>query len=77
MYGVVIARIPVAGLEFTSATLGGGTATFTWTGTAILQQATALTGSPTDWSDVNPQPGGNTYQVQVSSAAQTFYRLKQ
>jgi len=64
-------------LRFTSATLSGGNATFTWSGTAILQQATVLTGTPTDWTDVNPQPVGNTYQVPVSSAAQTFYRLKQ
>ena len=63
--------------QFTSATLSGGAATFTWTGTAILQKATVLTGSINDWSDVNPQPGGNTYQVQVSSATQAFYRLKQ
>jgi hypothetical protein len=76
MYGVVIARVPVAGLQFTSATLGGGNATFVWTGTGILQQATILTGSSNDWSDVTPQPGGNSYQVQVSSAAQTFYRLR-
>jgi len=64
-------------LQFTSATVSGGAAMFTWTGTAILQQATVLTGSPTDWSAVSPQPSGNTYQVQVSSATHTFYRLKQ
>jgi len=64
------------GLQFTSATLGGGTATFTWTGTGILQQATVLTGSNNDWSDLTTQPSGNTFQVQVSSATQTFYRLR-
>jgi hypothetical protein len=64
-------------LRFTSATLGGGNATFTWSGTGVLQQATVLTGSPADWTDVSPQPVGNSIQVPVSSAAQTFYRLKQ
>jgi len=63
-------------LKFTSATLGGGTATFTWTGTGILQQATVLTGRTNDWSDLTTQPSGNTFQVQVSSAIQTFYRLR-
>jgi hypothetical protein len=42
----------------------------------VLQQATVLTGSNNDWSDVNPQPVGNSIQVQVNSATQTFYRLR-
>jgi len=68
-----------AQLRFTSATISGGQLTINWTvssGTARLQEAAALTGNPTaDWSDVNPQPAGTTYQVPVSAVARKFYRL--
>src|SRR6185295_9508381 len=76
MYGVVIAPVPVAGLQFTSVTsASNGDVTLTWTGTGRLQEATALTGNSSDWGDVNPQPGGNTITVPSSAAAQKFYRL--
>lgn len=51
----------------------GGSVTLTWTGTATLQQASALTGSPTDWSDV---VATSPYTTSTTGAAK-FYRLKQ
>lgn len=62
-------------LQFTSATVTGGTLTINWTGTGTLQQAAALTGSQTDWSAVTPPPSGNSYSVSAAAAAQRFYRL--
>ena len=63
-------------LKFTSATLASGSLTINWSvpsGTARLQQATVLTGSPGDWSDVNGVTG-TTYSTQTTGA-QKFYRL--
>jgi hypothetical protein len=59
--------------KFLSRTSINGTLTFNWIGGGVLQQASSLT-SPT-WTDVNPQPPGDTYSVPTTSAAQ-FYRLR-
>jgi hypothetical protein len=64
-------------LRFTSVTLSGGTLTINWTGTGTLQQASALTGNPTDWSNVSPPPSGNSYQVSGATSGNKFFRLTQ
>jgi hypothetical protein len=51
-----------------------GTLTLTWTGTGTLEQASALTGSPSVWSDVTPAPTGNTYTLPAGSPA-LFFRV--
>ena len=73
MYGVVIARIPPPGLQFTSATVSGATLTIDWSGAGRLQQASILTGSNNDWSDVPNPP--KPYTVPVGTSSQKFYRL--
>jgi len=56
----------------------GNQVTISWTGgTATLQQASTLTGHASDWSDVSPQPAGNTFNVTPGRVPKTFYRLKQ
>lgn len=67
---------PTPAPEFTSVTQTGGTVTFTWTGSGILQEAAAFTGNPADWSDVAPQPPGNSYAVSATAAERKFYRLR-
>jgi hypothetical protein len=65
-------------LKFANVSVSGGTVTISWTGgTATLQQASSLTGKPTDWSDVSPQPTSNTYTVSGGTSGAKFYRLKQ
>ena len=64
-------------LQFNAPTFSSGTLSISWSGTAILQQASALTGSPGDWSDVNPQPTGSSYTVDVTTGGSRYYRLKQ
>jgi hypothetical protein len=67
-------------LRFTSATVSGGQLMLAWTASAggpvTLQEATALTGSLKDWSDV-PGVVGTAYSVSTTTAAQKFYRLRQ
>ena len=74
-----LAFVPAApSLRFNPPTISGGTVTISWTGTGTLQQATALTGNPlTDWSNVNPQPSGSSYQVTAGTSGNKFFRLKQ
>jgi hypothetical protein len=63
-------------LKFNSATIAAGQLTINWTvpsGTARLQQATVLTGSPNDWSDVSGVTG--TSYSASTTGAQKFYRL--
>jgi hypothetical protein len=60
-------------LQFTSATLAGGSLTIDWTGTGRLQEASVLTGHASDWSDVSNPP--KPYSVQVGTTGQKFYRL--
>ena len=66
-----------AQLQFTGATLSGVTLTINWTvpsgTTATLQQASVLTGSPTDWSPV-PGVSGTSYSASAA-IGQKFYRL--
>ncbi len=52
----------------------GTNVTLTWTGSFTLQQASALTGSPSDWSDVGGAVSGHTVSA-VSGFK--FYRLRQ
>jgi hypothetical protein len=62
--------------QFNPTTIAGGNVTISWTGTGTLQQATALTGSAGDWTDVSPQPGGNTLTVTGATSGNKFYRLR-
>lgn len=66
-------RTPVAGEdpEFDPPVLAGTTLTLTWTGGGTLQEATILG----EWTDVAPQPAGDTHTVDVSAAPVKFYRL--
>jgi hypothetical protein len=52
-----------------------GTITISWEGTGLLQQAMSLTGQPTDWSDVIPQPPGNSLTI-MPTGKQRFFRLQ-
>jgi hypothetical protein len=62
--------------RFNATTISGSTVTISWTGTGILQQASALTGNPSDWSDVSPQPSGSSYQVTGATTGNKFFRLR-
>ena len=62
--------------QFNATTISGGNVTVSWTGTGTLQQATALTGQASDWSDVSPQPTGNTLTVTGATSGKKFYRLR-
>jgi hypothetical protein len=62
---------------FVPPSLSGNALTISWTGSSTLQEASNLTGSPSDWSNVNPQPTGNTLTVTISSSPQKFYRIRQ
>jgi hypothetical protein len=65
------------GPKFNPPTLANGKVTITWTGTGVLQQTTTLSGNPIPWTDVTPQPTGNSYSVTPGTAAgQMFYRLR-
>ncbi|MDB6036768.1 MAG: hypothetical protein JWM99_609, partial [Verrucomicrobiales bacterium] len=65
------------GPRFNPPTLANGKVTITWNGTGVLQQTSALTGNPIPWTDVTPQPTGNSYSVTPGTAAgQMFYRLR-
>ena len=57
-----------------SISTGGGKVTITWTGTGVLQWATKLTGSPSDWSAVTPAPAGNAYSATIG-AGNLFFRV--
>lgn len=52
-----------------------GTVTFTWTGTGRLQQNTNIM-TPNTWTDVTPQPTGNTYTTPATGNMR-FYRIIQ
>ena len=65
-----------AGPRFSVPTLSGTSVTITWTGTGVLQEATVLTGSPTDWTDVSPPPTGNTYQATSATTGNRYYRIR-
>jgi hypothetical protein len=64
-----------APLKFSEPTKAGGNVTITWTGNGTLQQATALTGSASDWSNV-PGVSGNSYTI-TGATGKAFFRLKQ
>ena len=71
------ARTFVARPKFNATTIAAGSVTISWTGTGTLQQATALTGQASDWSDVSPPPSGNSYTVTAGTSGNKFFRLKQ
>ena len=68
-------------LQFTSVTVSGGQTHLGVTvpsGTATLQQASALTGSPNDWSDLQTGVSGTTtFDLPAATSGNKFYRLKQ
>jgi hypothetical protein len=54
--------------EFEQPTLADGQVTLTWTGTGTLQESSDLT----NWSDVSPQPTGNTLTVTPEAGAKAY-----
>jgi len=77
MYGVVVTTVSTALPVFAPPSLSGGTLTITWTGAGTLQEANNLTGNASDWSNVSPQPTGNSLTISVGSSPQKFYRIQQ
>jgi hypothetical protein len=71
------ANLSAARPTFNPPALSGGSVSLSWTGAGTLQVATNLTGNATDWSDVNPQPTNNTFNVQAGSTPRSFYRISQ
>ncbi|PYJ94676.1 MAG: hypothetical protein DME23_24875 [Verrucomicrobia bacterium] len=63
--------------KFDPPVISGNQVTISWTGAGILQEASNLTGNPADWSNVNPQPAGNTFTVTVGATSRKFYRIRQ
>jgi len=61
--------------RFISETVNNGTLTLTWLGGGVLQQTSSLI-APITWTDVSPQPLGDTYTVSATSS-QKFYSLRQ
>jgi len=59
--------------KFTSVKTANGALTLVWFGGGVLQQSSTI--SPASWTDVNPQPPGDTYTVMTSGPAK-FYRLR-
>ncbi len=58
---------------FNAPTISGGQVTLTWTGAGTLQESANLT----DWSDVSPQPGAQSYTVTPDGASPVkFYRIQ-
>jgi hypothetical protein len=64
-------------LRFDPPLISGNQVTISWVGTATLQEASNLTGSASEWSNVTPQPSGTTLTATVPATGQKFYRLKQ
>jgi len=62
-------------LRFNPTVRSGANVVISWTGTGVLQSATVLTGSPSDWSDVAGSPS-SPYSPAASGAA-TYFRLRQ
>jgi PA domain len=60
--------------KFLSQTVVNGTLTLVWFGGGTLQQTSSLV-APITWTDVNPQPLGDTYTV-IATGSQKFYRLR-
>jgi hypothetical protein len=56
-----------------SPVFANGNVTLSWNGAGILQRTTQL--SPSNWSDVTPQPGGSSYTT-PSAGGTVFYRLR-
>jgi hypothetical protein len=59
--------------KFLSESVQNGALTLVWLGGGTLQQTSSLI-APITWTDVNPQPLGDTYTV-VPTVSQKFYRL--
>jgi len=60
--------------KFTSTKVANGNLIITWFGGGVLQQTSSLS-PPISWTDVDPQPSGDTYTVSTSSGPK-FYRLR-
>ncbi|PYM10025.1 MAG: hypothetical protein DME18_17035, partial [Verrucomicrobia bacterium] len=63
--------------KFDPPVLSGNQLTISWTGAGTFQEASNLTGNSADWSNVSPQPAGNTFTVTVGAASRKFYRIRQ
>lgn len=86
IYSVVVTGLAGAGCSstnsatltiapFISYTRSGNTLTLSWADpAAILQEATVLTGAPTDWTDVSGAT--SPYPVNTATGAARFFRLK-
>jgi hypothetical protein len=61
--------------KFNQPVASGTNVTISWTGAGILQEATNLTGSPSDWNDVPGNPA-SPLNVPVGSTARKFYRIR-
>jgi hypothetical protein len=59
--------------KFTSVIAANGSLTLVWFGGGVLQESSTI--APTTWTDVNPQPPGDTYLVSTAGPAK-FYRLR-
>jgi hypothetical protein len=71
------ANLSAARPTFNPPVLSAGSVGLSWAGSGTLQEATSLTGSVNDWSNVNPQPTNNTFSAQVGSTPRKFYRILQ
>ena len=60
-------------LQFLTETVSGGNLTITWDLSGILQSAPGVNGP---WTDVSPQPTGNSYTTPATGPAK-FFRLRQ
>ena len=60
-------------LAATAKSVTDGQLTFLWSGDAVLQAADKVTGSPTDWTDVEDATSG--FRADMADPRK-FYRLK-
>jgi hypothetical protein len=59
-----------------AATFSTGAVTIIWTGNGVLQSATDLLNTGTQWQDVTPAPTGNKYTVTPTTGSHQFFRLR-
>ena len=63
--------------RFNPPTISGNGVNLSWLGTAaLLQEASNLTGSPSDWSNIATNPA-SPVTLPIGTAARKFYRLQQ
>jgi hypothetical protein len=75
LIGAVGPGQPSTGAEL-AISASAGSITISWTGAGTLQQASQLTGNPTDWSNVTPAPTGTSYTINNPSG-NLFFRVAQ